>query len=101
MYNHKQIMQFIEKVNGEAQLLYDKYNPELVQRIQNQLHKDDQLFIANGACSLVRSIKGKEYSKIDIECEFVDLVRDLQFTEMYDSGFSVPYIMNKRKIIKY
>jgi len=68
MYNAKQIEAFIDKVNKEAteaaQKVYDKYNAELIERIQSQIKDSDTIHIGRFGVTI---ITGYSISR-DIEC---------------------------------
>lgn len=53
MYNHITIESFINKVNKEAseaaQAVYDKYEPELINRIKSQMMEGHKLYSGMGS----------------------------------------------------
>lgn len=83
MYNAKQIERFIDKVNKEAstaaQAIYDKYEPELIQRIKNQMRAGDKLIIGMGTAT---------FNKSDKATDFCDVVARIQYSDSLEAGFS-------------
>ena len=99
MYNAKSIENFMSKVHEEAekaaQEIYDKYNLELLKRIQNQINKNDVVWVGNGT----GSIENKNGD--DIAEELCVQLGQLQYwSKNISAGFSLPYNFNKTEIIK-
>lgn len=99
MYNHRYIKAFINKVNKEAeeaaQKVYDKYNKELIQRIQNQLGKDAIVWCGMGTADILN----KDEESIAEELQL--LMYKIQYwSGNVSAGFTLPYNFTKTKIIK-
>lgn len=99
MYNHKTVQAFIDKVNKEAeeaaQKVYDKYNPELLQRIQNQLGEDAVVWNGMGTASITNK-KGDDIAE-ELSC----LMGQSQYwSENVSAGFTLPYNFTKTEILK-
>lgn len=99
MYNYKSIENFIEKVNKEAeeaaQKVYDKYNDELLERIQAQIKKDDVVWNSMGT-AIINNSKGNEVG----ENLATVLGQSQYWSDNISAGFSLPYNFTKSKIIK-
>jgi hypothetical protein len=97
MYNHKSVQSFIDKVNKEAeeaaQKVYDKYNPELLQRIQNQIKEGDTFWVGMG----VANLENKDGNNVGEE---LALTVGSYWQNDLNCGFSLPSKFNKTKIIK-
>lgn len=98
MYNSKSIIDFINKVNKEAeeqaQKVYDKYNEELLRRIQNQLKEGDIVWAGNGCASI------ENKSGDDIGENLANVLGDIQYwNRNVDAGFNLPYKFNKIEIL--
>ena len=101
MYNYKSIQTFIDKVQAEAELeaqkVYDKYNDELIKRIQAQIKKDDIVWCGMGTASIDNKITERE----NIGDKLCDVLSSLQYwNRNIDAGFSLPYNFTKTKILK-
>lgn len=88
MYNHTCIADFIEKVNKEAseaaQKVYDKYEPELIDRIKNQIKQGDKIFIGMGTAS----VKNKNGENI-AEKLAVEIGQTQYWNDTVSAGFSL------------
>ena len=99
MYNHKSVQTFIDKVNKEAeeaaQKIYDKYNPELLQRIQNQLGEGTTVWTGMGTANVVNK-HGEDIAE-ELSC----LMGQTQYwSTNVSAGFNLPNNFNKTEIIK-
>jgi non-homologous end joining protein Ku len=95
MYKHKAIENFIDRVNKEAakaaQQVYDKYQPELLKMIQDQIHQDDVLTVGMGSAGIDRP--GKDM--YNITDKFTRVIAQTQYTNEEFSGFNLPYTIRK------
>jgi hypothetical protein len=86
MRNSKHIEAFIERVTKEAneaaQLIFDKYQKELEEKIYNQLQSGDWLSIGNGSAS-IENKKGD-----DVGEDLADVLSRTQYPAL-DANFSL------------
>ena len=92
MYNTTKINKIIEKAKKELQAILDKYEPELTEAIQAQLHKDDTLFCGMGTAVIERNGNNLEDNK------FTDLLNELQ-NPIEGLFFNTPSKCTKLKVI--
>lgn len=94
-YNYKQVQTFIDKVNAEAQAeaqkVYDKYNKELIKRIQAQLKEGDTAFAGMGT-GVIYNSKDEEVGE-----KLGNILGALQYTPNLTIGFDLPTKFNKEK----
>lgn len=101
MYKYKAIENFIDKVNKEAaeaaNKVYQKYEPQLVKMIQQQLHPYDELYIGMGSVSIDR--KGEVMERFyDVKSNFTRPIVDTQYQpDKYSIGFVLPSLITKEK----
>lgn len=94
MYNIKDLETFVSKVHKEAdeaaQKIYDKYTPELIERIQKQLFKNDELFIAMGTAVISREGNDKFFGD-----KLSELASRTQYCEELTANFALPQYIYK------
>lgn len=95
-YNYKQIEQFINSVNEEAekaaQAVYDKYEAELLRRVQSQLKEGDVVCCGMGAAS----IENPNTEREDIGESMCTVLSETQYWRgNVRAGFSLPFCFTK------
>ena len=93
-YNTKHIQNFIDKVKKEAeekaQEVFNRYNDELIQRIQNQMHEGDVINIGMGTASIIDKF-GKDKAE-----KMADIISSTQYwNESVSAGFDLPNKLTK------
>ena len=96
MYNDKAVQIFIYKVKEEAeeaaQRVYDKYNDELLTRIQNQIKEGDVFYVGMGVASL------ENKNGNDIGEKLSNVVGGYWNNDL-SCGFTLPSKFNKTKVL--
>lgn len=94
MYNIKDMEIFISKVHKEAdeasQKVYDKYTPELIERIQKQLFDKDEIHIAMGIASISRNGSDDFFGE-----PLADVCARTQYCEELSANFALPEYIYK------
>lgn len=91
MYNKKQLENFFDKVHLEAseaaQKIYDKYTPELKERLLNQMGEGHKMYFGMGAVS----IEGlKSLNKANNLHGFGDFIADnTEYWDKVRAGFNM------------
>lgn len=103
MYNVRKIKRITDQATKEAnevaQAIFDKYQVELMEAIQAQLHKDDILYCANGTAFVDRNGQSIEFN----ENEFIDYIGSIQWGDIegITASFDFHYKINKFEIIEH
>lgn len=84
MYNAKQLQEFIDKVNKEAEeaanKVFKKYDAEFKRKVEAQLNKGEKLYLVNGSGYIKgRGDRVDEKPETEAMRNFVDTVADIQY----------------------
>lgn len=93
MYNPKPIESFIDKVTKEAetaaQEIFDKYTPELIEKIKNQMQDNDKIYVSMGCAGFANDKPYWGYGE-----KFLKEVSDTQYPSL-TAGFNLPDTISK------
>lgn len=99
-YNYRSIKEFLNKVDKEAaeaaQAVYDKYEAEFLERVQNQIKDGDTVYHGMGACTIINLATGDNRGE-----NLSDLLGQYQYHKVDNVGMSLPHKFDKTQVFKH